>query len=55
MVNGFIGLLQIVTTSNYNRFTDSRTLNITAATAKPFPACCLNQPFPSNGFITISL
>jgi hypothetical protein len=38
---------------NYN-FTYTRTLQITPVPAKPLRACCLHQPFPSNGFITVT-
>jgi hypothetical protein len=30
--------------------TDLHTLQITTAPTKPSSACCLHQPFPSNGF-----
>jgi hypothetical protein len=54
-VNGFTGFLQTVNTINYNRFIDSRALEITATTTKNFAACCLHQPFPSNGFISLTV
>jgi hypothetical protein len=36
-------------TSNYTATADLHNLQITAVPAKPFPACCLHQPFPDNG------
>jgi hypothetical protein len=51
-VNEFIENLYtpLETTSNYSGFVYLHTLKITAARAKPFPACCLHQPSPNNGF-----
>jgi hypothetical protein len=51
LVNGFIDHLdtRINTTSNYSATIILHNLQITTAPAKPFPACCLHQPFPGNG------
>jgi hypothetical protein len=38
------------TASNYSATAYFHSLQITTAPAKSFPACCLYQPFPGNGF-----
>jgi hypothetical protein len=39
-----------LSTNNYSAIADLHSLLITTAAAKPLPACCLQQPFPGNGF-----
>jgi hypothetical protein len=52
LVNGFIDNIYTIlgTTSNYRATANLHNSKITTAHAKPFPACCLHQPFPGNGF-----
>jgi hypothetical protein len=49
---GFVDNLrtQLRTTSNYSATANLHNSQNTTALAKPFPACCLHQPFPSNCF-----
>jgi hypothetical protein len=49
---GFIGYLhtRLGTTCNYSAIANLHNSQITIAAAKPFPACCLHQPFSGSRF-----
>jgi hypothetical protein len=53
LVTGFTGLLQSITTINYNSFTDSCTLQFTTAHTRLLSLLCLHQSVLDNGSNTV--